>query len=524
MNDHLVINQAISSYNVNNLTTRLLRKYYSKLIRFKGQRHSDKSIIDSFYNVKVIDKTVLIQGLGLNVRGSIQYILNELNYDEKFKDYKIYVRTKEETDEIVKKYIKQNNWSRTTTVLKGYYNKLESCKYLLTESYFPYQWIKKKDQIYINIWHGTPLKKIGVIKNGNKSHRQANQQKNFLSTDYFLYPNDFTRDTMFKSFDIASLMQGKALMLGYPRTAGLLKVSPDKTAEIRKALAPNGEKIYAYMPTFRGYLSDSDTIKREKELLSYLDERLTDEQILYVNLHHHVSEGLDCSSFRHIHTFPPLIDSYELLTATDALISDYSSVFFDYLVLGKQIILYIEDYETYSSQQGLNMKLRELPFDLAETKDDIISFLNKGKTYDDTEIKQKLCNYDSADAPSKLCRLFADDEEGLTLEDHPHDNRKKILVYSECCREGNETELLHLFSNQIDKSSYDYRICCDTNKTHQHKASAYPMLHEVQTISSEDDIRLSSIGAPLKDLYLSGNISFAKAMKYLIHEYGLISI
>ena len=90
------------------------------------------------------------------------------------------------------------------------------------------------------------------------------------------------------------------------------------------------------MPTFRGYLDDEETIKREKEFLSFLDEKLTDDQILYVNLHHHISQGLDCSEFKHIHTFPPLIDSYELLTATDALISDYSSVFFDYLVLGKR--------------------------------------------------------------------------------------------------------------------------------------------------------------------------------------------
>ncbi|SNU08559.1 CDP-Glycerol:Poly(glycerophosphate) glycerophosphotransferase [Lachnospiraceae bacterium] len=524
MSDQLFINSNPLTFEVNEKAALKLRKKYAKIIKKKGLEPGSKTVIDHFYDEDVKKNTVLIQGLGVSVRGSVQYILNELNYDKKFAKYKIYVRTKDHTDETVNEYIKQNNWSRTSTVPKGYYKKLESCKYIFTESYVPYQWIKKKDQVFIDIWHGTPLKKLGVIKNGNKAHMQSKQQKNFLCTDYFLYPNDFTKDVMINSYNVATLMQGKELMLGYPRTAGLLKVSKERTAEIRNILGPNGEKVYAYMPTFRGYLDDEETIKREKEFLSFLDEKLTDDQILYVNLHHHISQGLDCSEFKHIHTFPPLIDSYELLTATDALISDYSSVFFDYLVLGKQIILYIEDYDTYSSFQGLNMDIRELPFDMAKSKDDVINMLNNGKGYDDTEIRQKLCAYDSADNPAKLCQLFADDEEGLVLDEHPHDSRKKVIFYSECCREGAETELLHSFSTQVDSDKTDYWVGCDSNKTKKHISGAYPMLLEVQNISSEDDIRLSTIGAPIKELYLSGKIDFGTAIKYLIHEYGLISI
>ncbi|MBO4863755.1 MAG: CDP-glycerol glycerophosphotransferase family protein [Eubacterium sp.] len=524
MAESYYINKKRSSFIVYEKEALRLRKKYAKLIKKLGGAIGSKTVIDHYYDEKINENAIVLQGLGVSVRGSMQYILNELNYDKRFANYKIYVRTKDHSDETVKEYIKQNNWTRTTTVPKGYYKVLESCKYVFTESYVPYQWIKKKDQVFIDIWHGTPLKKLGVIKNGNKAHLQSKQQKNFLCTDYFLYPNDFTKDIMFKSYDVASLMKGKALMLGYPRTAGILKVSKERTAEIREILAPYGEKVYAYMPTFRGYLNDEESIKREKEFLSYLDEQLNDNQILYVNLHHHIGQALDTSEFDHIETFPPLIDSYELLTATDALISDYSSVFFDYLVLGKQIILYIEDYDTYSSFQGLNMDIRGLPFDMAHSKQEVIDMLNRGKDYDDTTIRESMCAYDDPDNPEKLCQLFRDDEEGLVLEDHPHNDKKKVIFYSDCLREGKETDLLNDISDTIDKDSYDYWIGCDSMKTKSHVASAYPMLHDNQNISSEDDIRLSSIGAPIKELYLEGKLDFETAIKYLKYEYGLIPI
>ena len=524
MSDTFFINKKRSSFVLNEKEAKKLRKKYSKLISKLGGTLGSKTVIDQYYDEKIDKHSIVLQGLGVNVRGSMQYILNELNYDKRFSKYKIYVRTKDHSDQMVKDYIKQNNWTRTTTVPKGYYKVLESCKYVFTESYVPYQWIKKKDQVFIDIWHGTPLKKLGVIKNGNKAHLQSKQQKNFLCTDYFLYPNDFTKDIMFNSYNISTLMKGKALMLGYPRTAGILKVSEERTAEIRKTLAPNGEKVYAYMPTFRGYLNDEESIKREKEFLEYLDHELDDDQKLYVNLHHHIGAALDTSEYDHIETFPPLIDSYELLTATDALISDYSSVFFDYLVLGKQIILYIEDYDTYSSFQGLNMDIRDLPFDMAHSKEEVISMLNRGKDYDDTEIRNSLCAYDAPDNPAKLCQLFRDDENGLVLEEHPRNDKKKVLFYSDCCREGFETKLLEELSSKIDKEAYDYWIGCDSNKTKSHVASAYPMLHDNQNISSEDDIRLSSVGAPVKELYLSGKIDFETAITYLKYEYGLIPI
>ena len=101
------------------------------------------------------------------------------------------------------------------------------------------------------------------------------------------------------------------------------------------------------MPTWKDYLMVVQVVAESKELLDYLDANLREDQILYVNLHHRVSDSLDYSQFKRIRQFPPTVDSYKLLALTDALITDYSSVFYDYLALRRQIGLYCADYELY---------------------------------------------------------------------------------------------------------------------------------------------------------------------------------
>lgn len=501
-----------------------LKRFYSFLLRLHRRERGDKTVNDYYFDKQINDNTILISGLGRSVRGSMQYILNELNNNDRYKDFKIYVRTdKKKTDSIVKGYIEQNGWKRTKTINKSLSEKMESCKFLITESYFPYSWIKKPGQVMIDLWHGTPLKNLGVLKNGNKVHRTSIQQKNFLAANYLMYPNEFTRNVMWDSYQITSLLKARALMMGYPRTSGILRVDEKTAAELRAELAPNGEHIYAYMPTFRGYLSDSESIEHETEFLDYIDSKLRDDQILYVNLHHKIKEGLNCDKYRHIRNFPPLIDSYSLLAVTEALISDYSSVFFDYLVLQKQIILYIEDLDTYRSFQGLNLDIEDLPFDLARDKQQVIDMLNRGKTYDDSEFYNSMCAFDAADNPEKFCQLFVGDERGIALEDMPADDRKQILLYSEGCVAGADTDRLWEINSSYDRTSCELHIGCDEFITEKNTDGAYPQLHDVLVLSSQDKNPWSSIGAPLQQLYNEGKISFRRAIKFLQYEYALMS-
>lgn len=497
---------------------------YRHLVLSHGKSIPSSTITDYYFDEELDEKAIVMIGLGHNVRGSLQYILNELNSSDKFKDFRIYVRTAKDTNRVVKEYIRQNHWDRTETVLghKPYCKLLESCKYLITEVYMPEGWVKKPGQVFISMWHGTPLKRLGLAKLSPNSHRNGTTQKNFMDADYLTYPNQYTREKMLESYKVSQLMNGRAVMLGYPRTGGMLAASQADQRELRSQLAPNGEHLYAFMPTFRDYLTDEQSVEENLSLLNYLDENLREDQLLYVNLHHRLNASIDYSAYRHIRQFPPTVDSYKLLAETEALISDYSSVFFDYLALRRQIILYIPDYEDYCTKRGTYMDLMSLPFDKAMTKEEVLEAINRGKTYDDETAWNTFCSHDTVDNAKKVCQLFFHDETGLDTKELPKDSRRRILIYSDAFEPGRETELLHDFTRAYDRKLWDVYLSCDMDSVDHNKSSAYPMLFENSVIGAERPPHLSGLGKAVRDLYCENKITFETALRYLKYDYALV--
>lgn len=482
-----------------------------------------RTVTDYYYDSKIVPGRVVLMGLGKNVRGSMQYILNELNHNDAFKDFHIYVKTAKDTEEIVKTYIRQNGWSRTEAVTPDsvYMELIETAQFLLTEVYLTAAWVKKEGQMYINIWHGTPLKKLGLAKNAKGKHKNGIQQSNFIDADYLLYPNDYTKKHMLESYKVADLMPGKVLKLGYPRTGGMLEAAQSDQTELRKMLAPNGEHIYAYMPTWKDYLKVDQVVAESKELLDYLDANLREDQILYVNLHHRVSDSLDYSQFKRIRQFPPTVDSYKLLALTDALITDYSSVFYDYLALRRQIVLYCADYELYRKKRGTYMDLMELPFDKAVTPEEVLAAINRGKTYDDEEAYQEFCAYDSVENAHKLCSLFLGTEDEVVVEAIPKNKKKKVMIYSDALSECTETQWLRKTAeNCAGSDTVELFISCNQDMVNENKDSAYPLLNKVPVIGTTADYFPSAMGCTAKELYESGKITIGQAMSVWKYDYA----
>lgn len=482
-----------------------------------------RTVTDYYYDSKIVPGRVVLMGLGKNVRGSMQYILNELNHNDAFKDFHIYVKTAKDTEEIVKTYIRQNGWSRTEAVTPDsvYMELIETAQFLLTEVYLTAAWVKKEGQMYINIWHGTPLKKLGLAKNAKGKHKNGIQQSNFIDADYLLYPNDYTKKHMLESYKVADLMPGKVLKLGYPRTGGMLEAAQSDQTELRKMLAPNGEHIYAYMPTWKDYLKVDQVVAESKELLDYLDANLREDQILYVNLHHRVSDSLDYSQFKRIRQFPPTVDSYKLLALTDALITDYSSVFYDYLALRRQIVLYCADYELYRKKRGTYMDLMELPFDKAVTPEEVLAAINRGKTYDDEAAYQEFCAYDSVENAHKLCSLFLGTEDEVEVEAIPKNKKKKVMIYSDALSECTETQWLRKTAeNCAGSDTVELFISCNQDMVNENKDSAYPLLNKVPVIGTTADYFPSAMGRTAKKLYESGKITIGQAMSVRKYDYA----
>ena len=100
-------------------------------------------------------------------------------------------------------------------------------------------------------------------------------------------------------------------------------------------------------------MTKKENTRQHKDCLHYLnqlDSQLGDDVILYVKLHPYAERGFHAENYRHIRMFPSNYETYDFLTVCDVLITDYSSVFFDFAVTGRKIILFAYDYEEYKAK------------------------------------------------------------------------------------------------------------------------------------------------------------------------------
>lgn len=492
-----------------------------KLAEEKGYVVSGSpAMLDYYYELPIEEKTVLIVSLGNRIKGSMLYVLREL-HTKRFENYRVYLYVTEDTKKENEQIIAANNFYNVQMVGDGpEFNKaLAFAKYLITEVKLPAHWIKKEGQVYVNIWHGTPLKCLGLDKNTKNIHKDGKTQRNFIDADYLLFANDYTREHLLDAYRIRNLTHAKALMCGYPRSSILL----DKEAgeQIHERLAPNGEQVISYMPTWRDGRPVDELIEEMQCMLDSVDKNLTDHQILYVNLHHKIGDGLDYSHFSHILKFPADMDNYEVLAGTDVLFTDYSSVFFDFLVSQRKIILYCPDIDEYFKTRGTYVDLKSMPFDKAYNNAQLIKEILMPKQYDDSATFKKFCAYDSVDNAKSVCSIFADDTEKLNILPVVGNGKRNVIIFSEQLQESASTALLRKYSRIRSKNRYNLYISCKDIKVDSHKASAYPMIAETDVFGIPDGILMTTAQKCVKKMFQEGKLDFDEYIAYTEDAYSL---
>lgn len=316
---------------------------------------------------------------------------------------------------------------------------LATAEYLVNNSSFPSYFIKREGQHYLQTWHGTPLKTLGKkMRMGMES--MHNVQHNFLQADLLQHPNEFTRDAMMNDYNLRDLFTGKIALTGYPRNS----VFSDRTRgqEIKELLGNENIKTIAYMPTWRGQnnyeISTKEYGDTVGEILTRLDDVLDDSKILYVNFHPLVQDVVSLDNYKHILPFPDGVDKYEFLNSTDALITDYSSVFFDYSITGKPIILFMYDYDEYMADRGMYLDIKELPFTKVYDLSQLCQLISSNQYLEcsyakNEEYVNRFIRYDSIDNAKQLCRLFFyGEDEGIHIDDYStNKNREWNIVNAE---------------------------------------------------------------------------------------------
>ncbi|MCL1989058.1 MAG: CDP-glycerol glycerophosphotransferase family protein [Firmicutes bacterium] len=272
-----------------------------------------------------------------------------------------------------------------------YLTALATAKYIITNGKMPAYFCKRKGQILLTTWQGTPLKKLD--KNLNKY-----SQATFLQSDYILCSNEHTRAILQETCFLDKLYTGKWLVTGYPKNSILAAMPPKKYV---------GKRTYAYMPTWR---EDSTRILQIEKYFDRLDSYLSSDVTIYVKFHN-LSKKI-MKSYKHIQPFPPNVEQYQFLTTVDCLITDYSSVIFDFANTGKEIILFAFDENSYLQAPGLNIPLDKLPFTKYNILDDLIKHIKTGKPFVPGQyyirFLDEFCKFDTPTAADQVNAFLLD--------------------------------------------------------------------------------------------------------------------
>ncbi len=338
-------------------------------------------------------------GLFRNYSGNPKYIYEELvrqGLDEKFKIFWVF-KDINNTDlaKIPGKFTPIEY--KTLEFFKTY----SSAAFIISDSRLPDHLQKNKKGIYIQTWHGTPLKKLALDMNSvnmasgtDISAYHTSFRKSISSWDYLLSQNSYSTKIFRRCFDFDKTI----LEIGYPRNDKLLNTTASQTFELKRKLnLPLDKKILLYAPTWRDneYYGLGQYKFANQMDFDALQESLSDEYVIIVKYHYLIKDSVDWSQYEgFVYQFDEDCDIADLYLVSDMLITDYSSVMFDYSVLSRPMIFFTYDYDTYMND------LRGFYFDFKEEAPGPL-------VYDNNELIDSIKNYDSTKWEEK-CKAFHD--------------------------------------------------------------------------------------------------------------------
>lgn len=279
--------------------------------------------------------------------------------------------------------------ARTSFVVRGsedYFAALAQAGAIIVNTRLPEYVTPKPDQVYVQCWHGTPLKRLGydVAPEAGGALNTANELAYRFGLDsrkwtYLLSPSPYASEHLADAFGlVASRRESVVLELGYPRNDFLPRAKDDASlcAVARARLGvPEGKKALLYAPTWRddsyssgvGYTFDCLLdLKRMKELLS-------DEWVVLFRAHYYIANKFDFAELDGFVVDVSSVDDVNLVyAAADALVTDYSSVMFDFAILRRPIILHAPDRLHYErAVRGFYFPLSEVPGPVYDETDEV---------------------------------------------------------------------------------------------------------------------------------------------------------
>ncbi|MET9297059.1 bifunctional glycosyltransferase family 2 protein/CDP-glycerol:glycerophosphate glycerophosphotransferase [Streptomyces sp. NPDC003077] len=303
-----------------------------------------------------------------------------------------------------------------------YLRALAQAEFWIDNQGFPLKLVKRPQTTYLQTWHGSALKRMGFDEPRLKVRSRPAQeefQRVLDRFDHFLIRSEHDVRTLARAF---RLRDEVLLRTGYPRNDALVAARRQQEATgtrtrgepARELGIPDDHTVLLYAPTFRAHATGKI---RGFELPFDVEEfarRFGDRHTLLIRSHYLNNVVLPPSVSGKVIDVTGHHDITPLLTLADALITDYSSVMFDYVLLDRPMIFYAYDYDEYANEsRGTYFDLREkAPGPVVETEDELFQAIDDLKAADSqyaearTRFAAEFGEYDHGDAARAVVEKF----------------------------------------------------------------------------------------------------------------------
>ncbi|GAA4996245.1 bifunctional glycosyltransferase/CDP-glycerol:glycerophosphate glycerophosphotransferase [Streptomyces siamensis] len=285
---------------------------------------------------------------------------------------------------------------------------LARAKYLVNNANFADAVVKRPGSVHLQTQHGTPLKKMGVDQSTYPVVAAATGSFTKLLNrvdrwDYNLSSNRHSTQMWERAFPGTY----EALEYGYPRNDVYYTANAEDVARVRRSLGvPEGATALLYAPTHR----DHSTGFESRLDLEAFCERLGDEFVVLLRAHYFYDAGTARGSGRIIDVTGHR-SSEDVCLAADALITDYSSIMFDYANLDRPIVVYADDWEVYQETRGVYFDLLQAPpGPVARTPGELARVFGEGLWSDAAStalrarFRERFCQFDDGRAAERVVR------------------------------------------------------------------------------------------------------------------------
>ena len=463
----------------------LLYMIYRKVLRVLYRRKNNGVINKTakYKELPLCEKTVVYDAFsGLGVLDSPRAIFKELLSREEFKDYKHIWAVKNK--KISKNNLKEFSDLPNVEIVKS--NSLKHLKYLYTAKYIitnsptSTEFVRRDGQIYLNTWHGLPLKVMGYECPGKRVSGTNNTVKGLLNSTHIIAGNQFTAERVLKkSYMLDGIYNGNLINEPLPRTDIIVNTPRE---EINQKLNQIGiktdKKIILYAPTWQGDNLDNavSVISELKNTINTLRSKIdSNEYYVYLRVHYLLHEFIVKDRELASLCIPFTIDTNELLSATDVLISDYSSVVYDFLNTGRPVLFYTPDIKKFTKARGLYLNTDELPGPVSETLEGVAESVNNiEKVIEEYKPKydavyKKFCTSADGKASARVVDIVFGDSEAEIVDCKTE--KEKVVILADFNKSFyNQTPLVRAL-DKVDYDKYDITIITrDTESAMQNEA------------------------------------------------------